>query len=966
MDETAGSPARLELGLDDLLQRMTSGSLGLAGARQAVAAYAATYAQPTSDDPNELDDWLERRRRLLEALRRGLMRFSLDSSPVRALDVGTLLHEAAALHSVDADRFISRLVGSHLLRLNRPGFAIDFLDERGAGLESAEDVEWQCLRLRCLADHRPAQRFGEETEALVDAARRFDLRNELIAALVLLAEFLEEGGDPQRALAVLEEAIQVRRQPASGTEASAVPYPKEADLWGQRGLLARNCGRYDEAIRSFEQARQLAQIEGGNRQAAFMLSEIGITWQHAGDMEHAAGVLSSAAAEARRLGDSRSATRWTGKLLERLPEEDLRSADLVAMAMNCLAADPPDVEAALHCCCEAIERSRQEGLPTVEVQARSALALAHSKQGSLFQARMSLEAALLLARQIGLDDIEVMVRLNLGMVLVDLTYVDEAQAQLEAAIELGERLRSRTTSSELRKAMGARLVYGYELLLQLRGGGWTRGKRSQPSDPAAALELSQQAQAVNLAGWLALQEVPESAMPPAPELGSAVRRLIAAEVQVERSALGGRSLAAAFALRNDAEARLAEALAAAGQTSPAQYGGIVDLPSLRASLGDDETFVDLFSADSMVMFNVITPDSEAHFDRCLWTRAERLDWLERWETALAVARQRLGGEALRGWRFAPDPLSGARAVESDEAETGLAALLDTLVDRLLAPIVDLTGGADAARHVFIAPHRELYNLPFWAFEDLRPDWRLSVVPTANCLRTLRRRRRPTDGTALKIGDCTDSLPFVAAELGALARYEAVPPRLAELLVAAPSASWLHFSGHGLFDGLNAYDSGLVVDHRLSGDLDPDLFIEERRFLTPARRLTVAGVIAHLDLPRCHLVTLSACCTGLPHQHPASEFTSLPAAFLVAGARNVVASIWPAHDGATALLMQHLDQLLSVGEGPAEALFRSRRWLKDLPRGEVVERLASDRYLPPGEHPFASPIFTMAFQAYGVD
>ncbi|HEY4589876.1 MAG TPA: CHAT domain-containing protein, partial [Thermoanaerobaculia bacterium] len=168
------------------------------------------------------------------------------------------------------------------------------------------------------------------------------------------------------------------------------------------------------------------------------------------------------------------------------------------------------------------------------------------------------------------------------------------------------------------------------------------------------------------------------------------------------------------------------------------------------------------------------------------------------------------------------------------------------------------------------------------------------------------------------------------------------------------------------DGVNAYDSGLVVEHRLAEGLDPEVFVPESRWLLPTRRLTVAGVLAKMDLRRCGLVTLSACCTGLPHLHPASEFTSLPAAFLVAGARNVIGSLWPAHDGATALLMEHLYAALDKGMGPAEALRGSRRWLAGMTREEALQRLGPRALLAPGSHPFESPMFTMAFQAYGVD
>lgn len=942
----------MELGnLDGLVERLAQGQISVQGALREIEA--------SESSGDEVFAW---------TIARHVQSLIEEGSPVRVLDLGKVLSHAAALYSSPLQEFVDLCVGSRLLDLERPGFAEDFLDKRaGRPLDESDRIEWECQRLRCLGQVRPPRCQRSEVERLVEAARKRGTARQALAALMLLAE-MRGSGEAQAALANLDEALRLRSGMGAERELfSPLPLPSLTTLWTTRGVLARDSGLFEEAIRSFEKARELAEGQTGTA-SAFLLSEIGITWQHAGEPERAEAILRTAADEARRLGDFRSATRWTGELSQPLPPDTLRSSDTLALALRLFNADPPDIATAEVTARETIAGARKEGLPAVEVMARNLLAVIYGGQECYFQARMAAEAALQTARDHQLDDLELIVLLNLGLFLVNLEYPDEAQEQFEVAVALGERLRAAASSSEIRKALTGRLAAAYEWLIVLRGGGWVRGDRGQDGDPGAALVLSQRAQAFNLAAWFALQERWEG-NPQCPALGEAVRGLRTAEVLVERAALAGRPLAPLLEARNRADDELRWALEEAGMAPPSAGALLLDEAGLRRELGRGEAFLNVFSRDGSVFVIALSAAGEARCDDVTWTRDERLDWLQRWEAALAAARCALGGEgALRGWRFVPDPLSigvAAPRVRAASAETP-EALLDELAERFLAPLAAIAGSVLRADRVFLSPHRELYNLPFWALERIVPEVCFSIVPGAGCLSFLRRRRRDPGGARFKIGDCTDTLPFCDRELETLAGHEALPPRLDAVLAAGPQAAALHFAGHGLFDGVNAYNSGLVLDHRLGEGLDPEVFVADSRWLTPTRRLTVAGVLARMDLRRCRLVTLSACCTGLPHLHPASEFTSLPASFLVAGARNVIGSLWPAHDGATALLMEHLYAALDDRTGPAEALRGSRRWLAGMTREEALQRLGPRALLAPGSRPFESPMFTMAFQAYGVD
>jgi CHAT domain-containing protein len=68
-----------------------------------------------------------------------------------------------------------------------------------------------------------------------------------------------------------------------------------------------------------------------------------------------------------------------------------------------------------------------------------------------------------------------------------------------------------------------------------------------------------------------------------------------------------------------------------------------------------------------------------------------------------------------------------------------------------------------------------------------------------------------------------------------------------------------------------------------------------------------------------LVTLSACDTGLGDAFAGEGVAGLNQAFLAAGARRVMLSLWKVPDRETSLLMQDFYTRYANGDDPAEAL-----------------------------------------------
>ena len=124
---------------------------------------------------------------------------------------------------------------------------------------------------------------------------------------------------------------------------------------------------------------------------------------------------------------------------------------------------------------------------------------------------------------------------------------------------------------------------------------------------------------------------------------------------------------------------------------------------------------------------------------------------------------------------------------------------------------------------------------------------------------------------------------------------------------------MHFAGHGFFadPAANALLSGSY-----SGDATQAGFFLNRNqlllsglVLGPAPNSSVSSSIltaeevGSLDLRGTDLVVLSACETGLGQTAGGEGVLGLKRAFLTAGARTVVSSLWTVDDAATSLLME---------------------------------------------------------------
>lgn len=134
--------------------------------------------------------------------------------------------------------------------------------------------------------------------------------------------------------------------------------------------------------------------------------------------------------------------------------------------------------------------------------------------------------------------------------------------------------------------------------------------------------------------------------------------------------------------------------------------------------------------------------------------------------------------------------------------------------------------------------------------------------------------------------------------------------------------------------LSALSKGSIVDVASHGEYDYRDPLKSRVLLGRGETVTLADVLGGtVDLPGLRLLILSSCQSGIGDVRGArDEMRSLAVGMLQAGARAVLAALWPVDDRATYLLVTRFAQewLAHVDlEAPAVALGRAQRWLREV-------------------------------------
>jgi CHAT domain-containing protein len=248
--------------------------------------------------------------------------------------------------------------------------------------------------------------------------------------------------------------------------------------------------------------------------------------------------------------------------------------------------------------------------------------------------------------------------------------------------------------------------------------------------------------------------------------------------------------------------------------------------------------------------------------------------------------------------------------EATDAE--LRAAGTALYDALLRPIAEWI---TTARSLVIVPDGDLEHVPFAALYDASRrryvvESQATVMASSAALHLQSASRfRDRSGRedevvvveAASSGDDVTALPEARREARAVA---VAFPRArivsgSDALRAAPSATCLHFCGHGVRE-----DGGSIRALRLGEG--------ESGRLAPSQ-------IASLDLPVTRLVYLSACDTDTGPVLRSEGGVTAARAFFAAGVPVVIGTLWQVDDGVARDVARRFYERLRAGDSPAEAL-----------------------------------------------
>jgi CHAT domain-containing protein len=571
----------------------------------------------------------------------------------------------------------------------------------------------------------------------------------------------------------------------------------------------------------------------------------------------------------RQAGDTAAARRTINTALDTLRalgDAAGESAALAALADLEIQAGLPLTAESLYT--RALTRLGGRTAPDIAWQLHAGLAAALRNRGALAEAAAELRAAIgEIERVSGGLSVEARRAAFLAdkwEVYVELALVERALGRPEAAFEASERLRARQMLDLL-----------------------ARGRVFPADEPTRALAAPEQDARRRITELTRQLETPGGGDP-----------------GLRGSALAGPAAAATREALAQAQDGYDDLLTEMREANPSYAalvrGEIAATAEVKRALGPDDALLEYLVGDSTTIVFVVTADSVASLD-------------------LNVPRTTIAGLV----DFARGTLGSPR---EGPARQAWRAPMRRLFRYLIAP-VEMSGLLVGKRRLLIAPHVELHYLPFAALVQPGTPERLLIeryvieyVPSASVWLRLRGRpARPARGGVLALAPRAAQLPGSANEVAAIGRIRGDRARVlvgagateSAFRALAPDQEIIHLATYGVLNKHNPLFSYVELG---AGDGEDG-------------RLEVHEVFG-LSL-QARLLVLSACQTGLAGgalaDVPAGDdWVGLVRGFLFAGASNVLATLWPVQDRATAPFMERFYQGLAAGRPEAEALALAQR------------------------------------------
>jgi len=725
--------------------------------------------------------------------------------------------------------------------------------------------------------------YREAARALEEAVRIHDSSGALLEAVAVridLAAVKAATGDPEAARLLLQEA-------ADSANAARAPPGSQASLALARGGLAIQFGTFADADREYSKAIRLFRLVSDSSGLSRGLEGKALLLHWRGDDSASLMLL-------------REVTRV------QIASGDRRSAALTSLLRADVQMSGGGILASRRTLMAARRTLRAIGDPVGEASALAALGDLARRGGSIVDADATYRAGL---RTLGARDAsEVRWRLHTGLAdaLRSAGSLGAAASHYRIAIAAAENTAASVPVEERRSGFLADKWSAYKELALVEQ---ARGR------PAEAFAASEQMRARQMLDLLARGRVESVTTPTREEqdlrrkIGVLTQRLETGQLSEPRVREPPLTLRRAESIRKEldttqkAYARLLLGL----RESDPRYAALVSARTrswkdVASRVRTDQVFLEYLLTDSACTVFVVTSDTLAAIDLHL-TRESLADLVE-------FSRKTIDG---------PDNL---------KAKELWRVPLRRLYATLIQPVAE-RGYLRGKRSLLIAPHGELHFLSFAALiapgksdRFLVEQFQIGYTPSATVWVQLGERRfhSPPAGV-LALAPDVKRLPGSRREVMAIGRIygrNAIvrmgPGATAEALRAAlPTVGVVHLATFGVLNKHNPLFS----------------FIELAPIRQDDGRLEVNEVFG-LNLSG-QLVILSACQTGLASGAladvpPGDDWVGLLQAFLQAGARSVIATLWPVEDRATGALMEQFHERLATGIAPVTALAEAQRSL----------------------------------------
>lgn len=796
-----------------------------------------------------------------------------------------------------------------------------------------EAREWASRAERAFLKFGDALRLARLDSNVGNIHFRLDQPREAIARYERALETLQELGDDKDSAAVLSNLVVSHTSLGHFAEAFAY-YRRVTDLCASRGLSSLTAqadyniaylyflrGEYAEARLAYERSRQLCRqtddayhaalcdldeselalelnltAEGQTfaRQAAVAFEKLGMRYEQAKALVN----LAVAASQSGALAEA-------GRLLTRarrlfVAEKNLVWPALIDLQRAVLAFHEGRYPVAQRLSTAAGAVLAQTMMPARAAQAQLLLARLWLRTGQLDRARAVSRQALAhdaaasspsLAFHAGVLEGEVNERQGKWVAALD---------SYESARAVLEDLRGRLDTEDLRISMLADKLVVYESLVAML---LDSPLASQDGSTDRALLLVQQAKSRSLADRLMHPGGVDAR--PSPESDRLRSELNWHYRQIETITLLARCGSASAAARaaelqrsaDGLEAQLIEANTRRRGRERAGAAAILApvsrIETLQRAIAPGCVLVEYFEARGI-----------------LWA------FVLKGKTRPVAIRLGPVTPVLQSWRLLSFQLSKAGIAGTRAGLAEACHHLGDLYNLLIRPLESHLGGC---RHLTVAPHRKLHQIPFGALRDgkapLMDRMAVSVTPSASVYAARRRvTKRSVRAHSVVVAVPDPHNPYIEREARQVAELLAGPPRLfvgesatrETFLREAARARVLHLAAHGIFRRDNPLFSALqLADERLS--------------------------LLDLSTAKCEvdLLTLSSCSSGVSLAVGGDELLGLMRGFLAAGVRRLVVSLWEVNDAATSEFMRFFYTALGRGLEPAWALAEAAREMRAL-------------------------------------